>query len=210
MRVFHFGSMIAAALAAGVTLGCGSDPTGPIVRPPAQLNILRIATAAPPLWNRDTVFTCVKGQGCDGRIFFLDTLVGGRGEEFARLTLDQASLLRRPDGTAINDGDAVAITMSVVGDSVMLEFAPAGLRFDPAHPAKLVIEYGEAGDSVPEDFNGDGFAGDAGDDTIEQMLSVWREELPGDPFVKIGTAKIESLNEVEADLMRFSRYALAY
>ena len=209
MRVLHFGSMVAAALAAGVALGCASDTTGPIVRPPGQLNILHLATTAPPLWNRDTVITCVKGQGCEGRIFFQDS-VGDPGEEFARLTLDQASLLRHPDGTAINDGDTVNITMSVVGDSVMLEFAPAGLRFDPAHPAKLVIEYGEAGDSVPEDFNGDGTPGDAGDDAIEQMLSVWREELPGDPFVKIGTAKIESLNEVEADLTGFSRYALAY
>ena len=210
MRVFHFGSMVSAALAAGVALGCAAGTSGPTERPPSQLNILHVATTAPALYNTDTVMVCVKGFECEGSIFFDDGL-GGPGEEFARLRLDSPSLLKRPDGTIIAEGDTVRITMRVVrADSALFEFEPAGLRFDPDFPAQLKVEYGECGEDIPEDFNGDGIPGDTGDIAIERMLSLWRQEKPGDPFVKVGTAQSEELNEVEADLTGFSRYALAY
>jgi len=34
--------------------------------------------------------------------------------------------------------------------------------------------------------------------------------LPGDPFVRLGSVKVEGQEELEADLQGFSRYAIAY
>jgi hypothetical protein len=51
---------------------------------------------------------------------------------------------------------------------------------------------------------------DAEDDALELTLSIWRQESPGDPFVKLGSLLVDDLEEIEAELEGFSRYALAY
>jgi hypothetical protein len=51
---------------------------------------------------------------------------------------------------------------------------------------------------------------DVDDDAIESTMAIWRQESPGDPFVRVGTAVVEDLEEAEAELQGFSRYALAY
>lgn len=177
------------------TAAC-SDATAPVeTRPPAQLNILRLLPTAPPLLANDTTFTACKGQGAEGRLVFNDGS-GGEGEEFARLTLDGASLLTKPDGTPFAPGECVQITMALDDPTqILVRLEPSGLRFDPAHPAQLKLEYGEA---------------EGVDSTVEAKISIWRQENLGDPFVRIGSAVIENLQEVDADLLGFSRYALAY
>ena len=177
------------------TAAC-SDATAPVeTRPPAQLNILRLLPTAPPLLANDTTFTACKGQGAEGRLVFNDGS-GGEGEEFARLTLDDASLLAKPDGTPFAPGECVQITMALDDPTqILVRLEPSGLRFDPAHPAQLKLEYGEA---------------EGVDSTVEAKISIWRQENLGDPFVRIGSAVIENLQEVDADLLGFSRYALAY
>lgn len=177
------------------TVAC-SDATAPVeTRPPDQLNILRLLPTAPPLLANSTTFTACKGQGAEGRLVFNDGS-GGEGEEFARLTLDGASLLARPDGTLFAQGDCVQITMTLDDPTqILVRLEPTGLRFDPAHPAQLKLEYGEA---------------EGVDSTIEAQISIWRQETPADPFVRIGSAVIENLKEVDASLFGFSRYALAY
>ena len=177
------------------TAAC-SDATAPVeTRPPAQLNILRLLPTAPPLLANDTTFTACRGQGAEGRLVFNDGS-GGEGEEFARLTLDGASLLTKPDGTPFARGECVQITMALDDPTqILVRLEPSGLRFDPAHPAQLKLEYGEA---------------EGVDSTVEAKISIWRQENLGDPFVRIGSAVIENLQEVDADLLGFSRYALAY
>jgi hypothetical protein len=177
------------------TVAC-SDSTGPVeTRPPDQLNILRLLPTAPPLLATSTTFTACKGQGAEGRLVFNDG-TGGEGEEFARLTLDGASLLARPDGTPFAAGDCVDITLALDDPTqVLVRLEPSGLRFDPAHPAKLKLDYGEA---------------EGVDSTVEAQISIWRQETAGAAFVRIGSAVVESLKEVDADLLGFSRYALAY
>jgi hypothetical protein len=178
-----------------VTAAC-SDATAPVEsRPPAQLNILRLLPTAPPLLADTTTFTACKGQGAEGRLVFNDG-GGGEGEEFARLTLDGASLLAKPDGTPFAPGECLQITMAVDDPAqILVRFEPSGLRFDPAHPAQLKLEYGEA---------------EGVDSTVQAQISIWRQENSGDPFVRIGSAVIENLQEVDANLLGFSRYALAY
>jgi hypothetical protein len=177
------------------TAAC-SDATAPVeTRPPAQLNILRLLPTAPPLLANDTTFTACKGQGAEGRLVF-NNGSGGEGEEFARLTLDGASLLTKPDGTPFAPGECIQITMALDDPTqILVRLEPSGLRFDPAHPAQLKLEYGEA---------------EGVDSTIEAKIAIWRQENLGEPFVRIGSAVIENLREVDADLLGFSRYALAY
>ncbi|HEY6948325.1 MAG TPA: hypothetical protein VI297_05870 [Gemmatimonadales bacterium] len=177
------------------TAAC-SDATAPLdIRPPDQLNILRLLPTAPPLLADSTTFTACKGQGAEGRLVFNDGS-GGEGEEFARLTLDGGSLLAKPDGTLFTQGECIQITMAVDDPThVLVRLEPSGLRFDPSHPAQLKLEYGEA---------------EGVDSTVEAKIAIWRQESAGAPFVQMGSAVVKDLQEVEAALLGFSRYALAY
>lgn len=188
---------------------CSSDNTGPTnpvqMRPPGQLNIITLAQNSPPVWNPTVTFWALKGEDREARIFFQDA-TGGRGEEYLRLTIRDDALLARPDGTPFAVGDSILITVTVVDpQEILFELEPSGLAFDPAEPAELEIDYGEA----DTDFNHDGLV-DAEDDVIESELSVWRQELPGGPFEKVASVLIEEFTEIKADLLGFSRYAIAY
>jgi len=185
-------NLLLSLLTALLVAGC-SDTTAPS-RPPADLNILSLLPTAPPLLANSVSFQACQGQGAEGRLFFQGT--GGGGEEFARVTLDGESLAAKPDGTAFMPGECVTITMSVPDPAQLLvQLEPTGLRFNPARPARLRLDYGEA---------------EGVDANVESRIAIWRQEQPGDPFVQIGSAVFKDLKEVEASLLGFSRYALAY
>ena len=48
------------------------------------------------------------------------------------------------------------------------------------------------------------------DETLELTIGIWRQENDGDPFERLGSLLVDNLEEVEAELGGFSRYALAY
>ncbi len=200
--------VIGSAAVALMTLAC-SESTAPSddtdLRPPAELNILQLAQNAPPLFNPIISFYAIRGEDREGRIFFQDA-GGGRGNEYLRLKIDGASLLTHPDGTPFAVGDSILITVTVVDvQQILFELEPSGLRFDPLQPVELEIDYGEADD----DFNEDGVV-NAADDEIEDVLAIWRQETPGGVFERLGSVTIKDLEEIEADLLGFSRYAIAY
>lgn len=199
--------LLVAAFAA-LTLAC-SDSGGPNdnepSKPPSELNILRLSDTSPPLLNPVVSFYAVRGEDSEARIFF-DDGQGGQGEEYLRLKLDDASLLTYPDGTEFVEGDSVLITIRVVDPAqTLFELDPSGLKFSPDDPAELKIRYQEADD----DLNGDGEV-DVDDIELELTLAIWRQESPGDPFVRLGTVLLDDIDEVETTLEGFSRYALAY
>ncbi|HWA56871.1 MAG TPA: hypothetical protein VG692_06445 [Gemmatimonadales bacterium] len=182
--------------------------------PPSGLTVLRLTGTAPALCGDSTGAWFVKdpnGQDQEIALVFPETgdpgdCTLGQTHDFLRLKLKKISLLRRPDNTLISDGDSVFISVKWVGnDSILFDMRPSGLLFDPANPAELHIEYGEAGD----DLNHDGRV-DGEDSVVETKLDIWRQERPGDPFFRVGTAKSEDNNEIEARLNGFSRFALAY
>jgi hypothetical protein len=180
--------------------------------PPSALTFLRLAPTAPPLCADSTGAWFVKnGEDKTIQLVFpesgqLADCAAGPTEEFASLLVKKMSLLRRPNGTLVSDGDSVFISVKWVGsDSILFEFQPTGLLFDPAVPPELKIHYTEASD----DLNHDGRV-DEEDTDIETRLDIWRQERPGDPFFRVGTGKIEDQNEIEAKLNGFSRFALAY
>ncbi len=194
----------ASLLLAASLLGC-SDTSAPEVKPPAELTILRLAPASPALFNPADSFYARKGEDRELRIFFEDE-AGGAGEEYLRLRVDAPALLARPDGTPFATGDSVLITVRVVDPArILFQLEPTGLTFSADGPALLKIQYDRADDDLDDDGDLD-----ADDASLEGLLAIWRQELPGDPFVRLGSARLEDLEEIEAELQSFSRYAIAF
>lgn len=186
-------------------LACGGDDDGTDTVPPEQFRAIRLADTAPPLEADSIAFIARRGESTEAKMYFLNQQ-GERGNEFLAFKLDSNTLLERPDGTPFAPGDEVEISIKVVDPTrFIFEFAPAGLRFNPSQPAMLEVKY----DFADRDFDEDGDE-DLDDDEIEQILSLFRQERPGDPWVRIGTAVIDDLEEVEADILGFTRYAVAY
>jgi hypothetical protein len=198
--------MLAAVLLAGIAACSDSAaPPGDTTRPPTELNVIRLAASSRPLFNPADSFYAKKGEDRELRIYFQDD-VGGQGEEFLRLRVDAPTLLARPDGTLFATGDSVLIIVRVVDPAkIMFDMEPSGLTFDPARPAELKIEYAHA----DHDFNEDG-AINAFDEQIKSRLALWRQELVTDPFVRLGSVNVEDLEEINAEILGFTRYAIAY
>lgn len=193
--------------ALGVAVGSCSDAGEPNddSRPPSELHVVQVAPSSTPLFNASDSFYAKRGEDREVRIYFQDQ-VGGQGEEYLRLRVDAGSLLAMPDGTPILPGDSVLIHVRVVDPAEMLfELQPSGLRFNPVVPARLKIHY----DHADGDLNDDGVANGL-DDTIEGTLSIWRQENPGDPFVRLSSVLTLEIDEADAELTGFTRYALAY
>ena len=197
------------ALPLALVLAC-SDSGGPNddgTKPPSDLTILRLSEDSPPLFNPEASFYAVRGEDREVRIFFEDDENAGEaGEEYLRLRVDAEALLAYPDGTPFAEDDSVLITVRVVDPARLLfEFEPAGLSFSPTRPAELKIHYDEADDDLDEDGDID-----VEDDALELTLAIWRQENAGDPFVRLGSLLLDDLEEIDAELEGFSRYALAY
>lgn len=194
-------------LALAAATACGDDGTGPDPDevPADQLNILRLDGTAPPLVSSEATFWARTDEDREVRLFFQDE-VGGEGEEYLRLKIPAGALLRRPDGTGFAAVDSVEVTVRVVDPArILFELEPAGLQFDPDRPAELRLDYAEADD----DLNDDGVV-DVEDEELELELAIWRQASPGAPFVRLFTLQAEELDELEADLPGFSRFAIAY
>jgi hypothetical protein len=200
-----FRCLLLAALAAAA--GSCSDSSGPGdgSKPPGELSVVHVSGNSTAIFNPVDSFYAVRGEDREIRIYFQDQS-GQAGEEFMRLRIDAPTLLARPDGTPVLPGDSVLIRVRVVDTAQMLfELEPAGLKFNPLVPALLKIHY----DHAAGDLNDDGVVNPE-DDSIEGTLAIWRQEHSGDPFVRLTSALAVDLDEAEAELTGFSRYALAY
>ena len=194
-----------------LTIAC-SDSGGPgddddDVRPPSELTILRLSGESPPLFNPEASFWAVRGENREVEISFVDDENPGQpGEEYLEFEVDAEALLAHPDGTPFAEDDSVLITVRVVDpDRLLFEFEPAGLAFNPARPAELKIHYNHADDDLDEDGDVD-----RDDEELELTIGIWRQENDGDPFERLGSLLIDDLEEIDAELEGFSRYALAY
>ncbi len=201
------GLLLASLAGAAWSCSDSSGPDGsPDTKPANSLNIVHVAPSSTPLFNASDSFYAKRGEDREVRIFFQDE-VGGQGEEYLRLRINAATLQALPDGTPIQEGDSVLIHVTVVDPAQMLfELQPSGLHFNAEEPAELKIHYAHA----DGDINDDG-SSDQQDRTIEStLLGIWRQENPGDPFVRLSSVLELEIDEATAELAGFSRYALAY
>ena len=193
----RIGIIALAALAA-----CGGDSTGPnpTTKPTSDLHFLRLSATAPQLQSTVVSFYAVRGQDREVRVRFQN------GEDYLRFRVFANSLSQRPDGTAIANGDSILITITITDPTkLQADFQPAGLRFSSANPARLQFEFGEA----DKDLNGDGVV-NATDAAIIPQISTWRQEVAGGEWLKVSSLVEIEINEVQADILGFTGYALAY
>jgi hypothetical protein len=193
------------AVTAALLLGC-SESSGPGGVPSSQLHIVQQDTTAPPLVATRDSFWAKVGDGREIHFNYQGATPADTGEEFLRLEVPGDGLLRKPDGSAFQPGDSILITITIDDPSHFLfRFEPAGLQFSSEHPARLKVRYFDAN----HDFNEDGVEDEA-DSTIEHTLDVWRREGPAADWFRIGSVKFEELDEISANLLAFSEYAIAW
>lgn len=191
-----------AIIALAALAACGGDSTGPqhITKPTTDLHFLRLSATAPQLQSTVVSFYAVKGQDSEIRVRFKN------GEDYLRFRVFANSLLQRPDGGAIANGDSVLITITIADPAkLQAEFQPAGLKFSPANPARLQFEFAEA----DKDLNGDGTVNGT-DTSLIPQISTWRQEVAGGDWLKVNSHVEIEINEVQADIVGFTGYALAY
>ena len=196
LGTWGFPCLVVGALVASLGLaGCeNSSDSEPDIVPESQLEFVPRSDSAPALETTDTSFFAVKGE--DRRLEIRYVGVGGddSGERFLRLDIEEETLLRRPDGTLFAAGDSVEIRVVVDPVLFLANFEPAGLQFNPNEPAELEYRYDQADD----DFL-----------VRESEFDLWRQERPGDPWERLGSLQVEELDEIEVELLGFTRYALA-
>ncbi|MCK7521642.1 MAG: hypothetical protein MZV64_30135 [Ignavibacteriales bacterium] len=183
----------------------GPDDPG-ATRPPGELTILRLAAEAPPLFENSVTFWAVRGEDREGRLYFSDGQ-GQRGEEYVRLKVDAASLLARPDGNPVrgrrlradhHDGGrpgADPLPVRAGGPDVQQRLArrardrvPGGRRATSTTTATWTTMTR----------------------TSRRASASGARPPSARPSCVLGSAVIEDLEEIEAELTSFSRYAIAY
>lgn len=203
MRPFLF--RLITVLGAAAVPACG-DNTGPGGRPDAELNIIRQDSLAPPLLTTQASVWAKVGDGRELHLNYQGATPADTGEEFLRFEIPGDALLRKPDGSAFQPGDSILITITVVDSAFFhFKFQPAGLVFNPEHPARLRVRYLEA----DHDFDDDGDI-DPADDAIEHVIDLWHRTGTGALWLRVGSVKFEHLDELDANILSFSEYAVAW
>lgn len=188
------------------TAACSEGPTAGAGRSADELHFLRPALDAPPLAATSVSFYAKRGEDREVAIYYRPRAGSGDSSQFLRFRVPASSLSRRPDGTTVAVGDSVLITITVRDPArFIVGFEPAGLRFSDASPARLQMEFAEANDDV----NGDGVI-DAHDADATSRLGIWRQEANGQPWYPTGSTVFVDLQELEANVLGFTNYAIAY
>ena len=172
-----------------------------------QPNFLRLSASAPPPAQTTVSFWAKKGEDRDVDIDFaaepgaLDTV------EFLEFKVRAGSLAFRPDGSPFALGDSILITITVEdAENMIFRFQPSGLRFSASEPARLDLYYSLA----DPDFDEDGTV-DSDDAIIEATkLAIWKQEVVGGPWVKLGVIRDIEIDEIEANITSFTGFAIAY
>jgi len=192
-----------AAILAACSNSSGPNPPPPV--PTGQLHFVVQDAAAPPLYTAADSFYAKVGDGRELHLYYQDA-TGNRGEEFLRFEVPGDALLRKPDGSAFQVVDSILIVVRVLDpQKFVIDFQPSGLRFNPDHPARLKIEYAHS----DHDYDGDGSVTTA-DSTIRSELDVWRNDPPSSLWYRLSGVNFESLEELDANILSFSQYAVAW
>jgi hypothetical protein len=180
----------------------GAGTSGSLADP----HFIDAAAGAPTIANPVIELWARKGVDTTVRMVYHAAAGAHDSVTYYSLRVRAQSLFRRPDGSAIADGDSVLITLTVTDPAhLIIDFQPSGLRFSGSDPARLRMFFGECGDDLNDDGKVDG-----GDDGVEQQLSIWRREQPTDPWQRLSSVNVKDNKEIDANLAGFTGYALAY
>jgi hypothetical protein len=183
-----------------------ADSLAPEQRPTSALRLLTVLPTAPLLATTSVSFYAVKGRNAGADLWYRARPGRTDSTKMLEFRLNGASLERRPDGSAFADGDSIRITITVVSPTnLIVDFQPSGLKFSAKEPARLKIFFGECGDDLDRDGQVT-----SSDDAIAQQLSIWRQETPTAPWIKLSTAVVKEDRLVDALLGGFTGYAVAY
>jgi hypothetical protein len=192
--------------AAGMALACGDDPSSPNQdgqRPADGLTIVRFDEARFQTVQKTGSFWAVKGESREITLLYGDSS-GSGSDEFLEFEVDDDALLTRPDGTPFLEGDSVLITVTVdPGGEFLFDFQPSGLRFNPAEPAELEINYNLA----DPDLNRDGVV-DGQDLVLREAISIWQAERPDGLFTELFSVRVRE-DEIRADVGGFTTFTAA-
>lgn len=193
------------ALTAGLSCTDSTAPQ-PEQRAATDLRLLAAPYGTPPLASTQVSFYAVKGKNAGADIWYRPRAGRSDSTKFLEFRMGGASLDRRPDGTAIAQGDSVLITLTVTDPThFIVEFQPSGLTFSANDQPTLKISFAACGD----DLNYDGVV-DATDAAMQSSLSVWRQEAPFQPWFKVSSTVAASVKEVNSQLGGFTGYALMW
>jgi hypothetical protein len=157
------------------------------------LTVASVAADAPPLLALEGSVWAVRGQQREVELRY--DAPGGYDGKCLRFVIPANALLRHADGRAVAPGDSVLVHVRVVDPTRFLfEFAPAGLRFDPRNPARIEVRYAWSSDRPK-----------AGDD-----FGIWRQERPGEPWIRLPTIRHEGISELHAEVTGFTRFAVGF
>ncbi len=162
------------------------------------------AGAPPPLDRYEASFKAARGTTHTLRIDYKSEK--GEARPYLTLTIPPNALLTRPDGKPFKEGDDIEITVKIDKSDLLVRFEPTGLVFSKDDTAQLQIWYAGA----DEDLNDDGVI-DAQDQYIEQqLLDVWYQAEPGDPWYGMIASQSTADELFTASLLHFSGYAVSY
>jgi hypothetical protein len=198
--------LAAATLAAAASCTDSTAPDTDTERAATDLRLLAAPHTAPPLATTQASFYAVKGRGTGVDIWYRPAAGRSDSSKYLEFRVGSNSLDRRPDGTAIANGDSVLITLTVTDPThFIVDFQPSGLKFSDGDQPKLKISFAACGD----DLNYDGKV-DNTDATMLSSLAMWRQEAPFQPWFKLTSSVSVSVKEVNAQLSGFTGYALMY
>lgn len=205
-RGLRRGTILLGALAAAVAAcsdGTGPDGSGDDQRPPSAFKAVRVRQGAPALASVQAQFWARFDRDREVTLYFRPQPGETDSTEFLEFEVPAGALLRDASGRTFAGSDSVLITVTVPDPSrFQVVFAPAGLRFNPNRPAQLEFSLEERDD----DLDGDG-DNDDDDDFLE--LDLWRQETPTSVWERIGSLVLEELEDITADILGFTGYAVA-
>lgn len=172
-------------------VGCSTADDPPSGVPQSALHFLTPDSGAPGFVADTIRFYAVVGQDRSATVYYDDAT------PFATFDVPQGALATSPDGSPIANGDSLQITVAIADSaSLIVGFQPAGLVFANGHPATLTLSFAHASQHLSQGN--------------ESMLSLWREEHPGDPWHKVPSTMQKNQQTVTGRVDGFTVYATAY
>ena len=150
-------------------------------------------------------FWAVRGQWRELKVYYED--VDEELEDEGKfLDLEITDPVALADGTPIAVGDSVLVTVTVDANFLTVQLEPSGIQFGTGNPTELQISYRHA----DPDYNNDGVVN--GDDAYVEsnLLDMWVQEDPNDPWVSVFSYQSTYLKRFFGTLEHFSEYAISW